>query len=354
MRDKLGILRFEETYFERIWGGNRLRELLIKPTPPEQLIGEAWLIADHTQCESVVVGGRHQGKTLRELMQTMPDKLLGSCAEPTPDGRFPLLLKLLDAGAPLSVQVHPNDDQARALQEPDVGKTEMWYVLDAVPGAELICGLDPGATAEDLRSAIRDNTVADLMRSFPAPAGTGVFVPAGTVHAIGAGFLLAEIQQNSDITYRVFDWGRVDTQGIPRELHIDKALQVVNFGSQHGGATTPLIVEEDDVERMFLAACEHFAAEVITVTDRWSRETGGRSFHLLLGVAGTLNVSIVDDETALHTGEAILIPGNVAKFTLRGSGKCLDYYVPDMADDILLPLIRYGYDAAEIAKLCGA
>jgi mannose-6-phosphate isomerase len=344
MQEELGILRFEEAFFERIWGGNRLRDMFGRPTPTDKTIGEAWLIADHAQCESRVAAGPYAGKTLRDLMSECPKALLGTHARPTHHGRFPLLLKLLDAGQPLSVQVHPDDMQAAALHEPDVGKTEMWYVIDADPGAELICGLDPKASPQTFRNAIEDDTVATLMRTFPAPAGTPVFVPPGTVHAIGAGFLLAEIQQNSDITYRVYDWGRVDDRGIPRALHVDKALQVTRFGSAHGGAGELLTLSDDGVVQCLAAACPYFAAEHLTLSHRpWCRPTDGRSCHLILALTGQVTAEVERHKQTLRPGEAALIPGHYPEMTLAGPGTCLDYYVPHMQHDIITPLAAAGH-----------
>ena len=199
-RERLPILRFEEGYFERIWGGQKLESFYGKPIPAAKPIGEAWIVADHAAHESRVDGGPCAGKTLGQLLEADAPGLLGTCAKATVHGRFPLLLKILDAHDVLSVQAHPDDACAERLGEPDVGKTEMWHVLDAEPGSELICGLDPGAGGEAFAAAVRNGSLEDLMVRFAVTEGDSVFVPAGTVHAIGRGILLAEIQQELDIS----------------------------------------------------------------------------------------------------------------------------------------------------------
>jgi len=322
------LLTFTETYFERIWGGNRLAGSLGRPVPPGKVIGEAWLVADHEQCRSVVSTGPWAGRTLHDIMTEYPDYLLGTHAKPTPCGRFPLLLKLIDAGEMLSVQVHPDDATALRLGEPDVGKTEMWHVLESDPGAELVCGLTPGTTRDAFTQALAKNRVEHCMTRFPAPAGTSVFVPAGTVHAIGAGILLVEIQQNSNLTYRVFDWNRTDDHGQPRELHLEKAMEAMDFHSSHAGPESPQTVLIDGHPREILSACPYFTAEHLQVSGTHTRAKGTRSFHLLVAKDNGLTIRAEDEWTELPRGAAILIPGGVSEYTLQGTGQALLYYLP--------------------------
>ena len=187
------VLRFEEKYFERLWGGDKLKSLFDKDVPEGKPIGEAWLIADHRVHESIIAEGPHQGKTLRQLLETDPERILGTRPQLTFQGRFPLLLKILDAHEVLSVQVHPDDAYARHLGEDDVGKTEMWHVLQADANSELICGLAPSVTPEAFTRAVADGSIEDLMVRLPAREGMSVFVPAGMVHAAGRGVVLVEI-----------------------------------------------------------------------------------------------------------------------------------------------------------------
>lgn len=349
---ELGVLRFQEAFFPRIWGGDKLERAFGKTVPSGGPIGEAWLVSDHAEHESVVAEGPHEGRTLRDLLEADAPAILGSRAAPTPHGRFPLLLKLIDAGDMLSVQVHPDDATAARLGEPDVGKTEMWHVLHAGPGAELICGLDPGLRRDAFAKAVRDGSLEADLVNFPAPAGASVFVPAGTVHAIGGGLLLAEIQQNSNVTYRLYDWGRVDANGRPRELHVEKALEATAFGQGHSGLNTPLSCLRQGVRCEILAACRHFAAETVQIADVYARETGG-SFHILLVNAGKLEIAGGAAKAAVRPGEAVLIPGGLKGFSVAGTGELLDYYVPDLQGDIVAPLQAAGHADAAIAALGG-
>ena len=320
------LLRFEEGYFERIWGGEKLKTLFGKPIPPNTPIGEAWLISDHAQCESVVAEGPQRGKTLRALLEEDAARILGAKPRLTVHGRFPLLLKVLDAKDVLSVQVHPDDACAAELGEPDVGKTEMWHVLQSDPGSELICGLSPEVTPETLLASIEDGSIENLMKRFAVREGESVFVSAGTVHAIGAGVVLAEIQQNSDLTYRLYDWRRVDASGKPRALHVEKALRATQFGSEP--AALVAAPEPSESAPVLLASCPHFAAESVPVRGAVERTVNGETFHIALVTAGTVAFSTGGPEMLVEPGEALLIPGCADGFRVTGFGRFLDYYVP--------------------------
>lgn len=348
------MLHFREQYHHRIWGGRRLATRHGKPLPPDQPIGEAWLVSDHPGDESVVDEGPAAGRTLHDLMRAAPDRLLGRIAAPTPHGRFPLLLKVLDSVEHLSVQVHPDDDCARRLGEPDVGKTEMWHVLDAEPGSELICGIRQDATRDGLAAAVAATTLEDLLVRFEVSPGDSAFIPAGTIHAIGGGILLAEIQQNSDLTYRLYDWGRLQPDGTPRALHLDKALEAIHFGSPHCGRANPLDCEREGGRAAILAACRYFAAELVVCAGRYARDTRGDSFHIVLAASGELSVICDSHARALAPGEAVLVPGSVEAFDVEGEGRFLEYYVPDLARDIVEPLLLAGHAREDIARLGGA
>jgi mannose-6-phosphate isomerase len=331
---QFGILKFQEVYMERIWGGTKLQQVLGRIIPTGAPVGEAWLIADHPSCESVVAEGAFQGKTLRDLMETNEADILGTVAKPTPGGRFPLLLKLIDAGDVLSVQVHPDDAQAAALNEPDAGKTEMWHVLDADPESTLLSGLCEGVTRESFEAALAKGETAALLHSFPVARGDSVFVAAGDVHAIGAGILLAEIQQNSDITYRLFDWNRVDSNGNPRELHTEKALAVMNFNSGPGERVKPKTYTENGVPHELLAACPYFAAERLLLNEPAEFDTAGKSFHIVQALENAVTVGSENSNCNLSPGEAALIPACTGNWCIEGGSPVLHYYVPDIQDGI--------------------
>jgi mannose-6-phosphate isomerase len=198
---------------------------------------------------------------------------------------------------------------------------------------------------------VENNTIQASMQSFPAPAGTTAFVPAGTVHAIGAGVLLAEIQQNSDVTYRIYDWDRVDAQGARRELHLNKAIQVTRFGARHPGASTPLSHRDADMDVTVLGACRYFASELLTVRGAHTRSTQGRSFHIIMAREGRMVVSSGEETCALEVCRPVLVPAGAATYSITGSGKVLNYYVPDLVRDIIGPLRAAGHGEREISFL---
>ena len=219
-------LTFHPIFKERIWGGREIEKLYGKKLPPGKLIGESWEISDRPNDESVITNGKFAGKSLRWLMENFSREILGD-TKPASGNHFPLLIKILDAREKLSLQVHPPASKAAELKgEP---KTEMWFIADAAPGAELYAGLKCGVTRAEFEKKISYGSVADCFHRVPVRAGDTMFLPSGRVHAIGAGLVIFEIQQNSDTTYRVFDWNRVGLDGKPRELHIAQLLASIDF-----------------------------------------------------------------------------------------------------------------------------
>jgi mannose-6-phosphate isomerase len=279
--------------------------------------------------------------------------MLGTHAALTAHGRFPLLLKLLDCNDALSVQVHPDDACAAALGEPDPGKTEMWHVIDVRPGSELICGLDPGVTSARLRQAVLDNALEPYLERFTVVRGDSVYVPAGVVHAICPGLVLAEIQQNSDLTYRLYDWGRIQPDGTPRALHVEKAAQAIRYGFRHPGKSPALGIGHPGAGRQVLAACRFFAAELFQVANSCTRVTRGAAFHILLARDGRIEVSSGGSHRSLSPGEAVLVPGAAESWQADGDGALLDYYVPDLDRDIVAPLRDAGHSHLAVMRLVG-
>ena len=219
-------LIFEPIFKERVWGGRELERLYAKRLPPGKTIGESWEISDRPGDASVIANGPLAGRTLRWLMENHAGQILGK-AKPAAEGRFPLLCKILDAREKLSLQVHPPADKAKELKgEP---KTEMWFIADAAAEASLYVGLKRGVTRAGFEKKVSDGSVADCFHRIPVKAGDTMFLPSGRVHAIGAGLVIFEIQQNSDTTYRVFDWNRVGLDGKPRELHVPQSLASIDF-----------------------------------------------------------------------------------------------------------------------------
>lgn len=216
----------QPVFKETVWGGSQMAAVFEKKIPSEHT-GESWEVAAHSNGKSIILTGSMAGKNLQEAIEEEPEAILGSAVSKQYGAHFPLLIKLIDAADRLSVQVHPNDEEAKRLEGPEEnGKTEMWYVIDAKPGAQLIYGVNREVTPQEFANAIETQTLDQIVNSVPVHKGDTFFIPAGTLHAIGAGILIAEIQQNSDTTYRVYDYGRAGLDGKPRMLHTEKAKQV--------------------------------------------------------------------------------------------------------------------------------
>lgn len=245
---------FKALYQERVWGGRELERVFGRALPEAgRPYGESWEIVDRAEAQSVVADGPFAGLTLHELWAGKRAELFGAGLEGHP--RFPLLIKVLDAREDLSIQVHPPADKAAALGgEP---KTEMWYIADRTPGAKLYAGLKHGVTRTDFERALADGTVADLVHAVQPQPGDSIFIRSGRVHAIGAGFLIFEIQQNSDTTYRVFDWNRMGLDGQPRELHIAQSMASIDFHDFEP--------EMDQPADGVLADCEYFKVERVAM-----------------------------------------------------------------------------------------
>jgi mannose-6-phosphate isomerase len=250
-------LRFEPIYQYRLWGGRRLADLLTAPLPGDGPIGEAWVLSDREDHLSLVANGSFRGQTIAELLDRYPVEMLGDLAQRF--RRFPLLLKFLDARQMLSVQVHPSDANKDLLPKDESGKTEAWVVLEVGAKSRIYAGLKPGTTAEDLQQALRNGTVANDLAYFTPKRRDGVFLPAGTVHTLGGGVVVFEVQQNSDVTFRLFDWGHVDAQtGQSRPLQVQQALACVDFGAPAVGPVVPVLETRTPVKRERLFQCDHF------------------------------------------------------------------------------------------------
>ncbi len=220
-------LRFVPFLRPMVWGGRRLGESLHKELPTAEAYGESWEVSDHPLHRSVVADGPHAGRTLEELMRTDGEGLLGPAAGR--HERFPWLIKFLDASDWLSIQVHPDEEAVKRLLPGEGSKTEAWFILAAEPGSRVYAGLRPGVTREDLRAAVAAGTAAECLHSFEPLPGQCVYLPAGTVHAVGGGVLFAEVQQTSDATFRLFDWNRKDAAGRSRTLHVDESLECIDW-----------------------------------------------------------------------------------------------------------------------------
>ena len=297
-----------------LWGGTRLKTEYKYDTDKE-IAAEAWVLSCHKDGSDTVENGSLAGKTLAEVIELWGDKAIGEKAAAFP--YFPLLIKLIDAKDRLSVQVHP-DDKYALEKEGEFGKTEMWYVVDCDEGAQLIYGFNREVSKEELERRIKDNTLPEICNYVPVHKGDVFFISAGTLHAIGAGILIAEVQQNSNTTYRVSDYGRLGADGKPRPLHIEKALEVTNRAKPvipYGNVGE--IRQEDFGSVRKLASCELFTAELWSL-DGEAKLALGDSFISLLVLDGELNIAWDGGSLSAKKGGSIFIP---ADFEVKISGK---------------------------------
>lgn len=298
------------------WGGRRLGTRLAKPIGSENDYAESWEIVDHGADQSIVTEWPYRGWSLSKLVAEKERELFGDVKNRR---QFPLLVKFLDASDRLSVQVHPNDDQAKQFDPRENGKTEAWVIIDAAPGSTIYAGLKSGATRESFGKAIEAGTIEDCLHSFPARRGDCVFIPAGTVHAIGEGILLAEIQQSSDITFRLYDWGRVGTDGKPRQMHIAEALSCIDFESGPVAAFQASEISDAGHRVEQLASCQYFSMRRHTSATPFTIQTNGRMrIAMMLDGAGELDEGA--ERKPFPLGQSLLVPACVDAITIRPQG----------------------------------
>jgi mannose-6-phosphate isomerase len=302
-------LRFNPVYKDYIWGGNRIPKLYHR-NEPDGIYAESWEISTHPDGPTAIANGPLAGKTLADLLPEHQTALLGANVK---GDDFPLLIKLIDARDTLSVQVHPNDGNAVAVNGDP--KTEMWYFLEGDGSAQIYCGLKPGIGKAEFLQAMKDKTFAGILQSIPAHQGEAVFVPGGRVHAIGAGCLILEIQQNSNTTYRIYDWDRTDAFGKGRELHIDKALQVIDW--EHNGDPSCKIRGTE------IQNCEYFRLDRFELSAETPFPMSGKSFHALFIAEGSGTIAWPEGEEKLAAGQSWLVPAGLGRYTVCPDGSAL-------------------------------
>jgi mannose-6-phosphate isomerase len=316
---------------ETIWGGRHLAVVAGKPVPPDAVIGESW----ETEVGSRVRNAPFAGETLGALVERYGVSLLGSRPVELIGTRFPLLTKFIDARQALSVQVHPNDEYAAIHEGGKLGKTECWYVLHAEPGAQLVYGLRQPATRAEVREAIADTRLEHLLRTVEARAGDVLFVPAGTVHAIGAGIVLYELQEYSDVTYRLYDYGRVDAQGNPRELHVERALEVMDLTPPAITRFSP--VDLPDVDGLdahrLLVACSYFVLEELRLAGRFSAAPRPSSCEIVTVLEGAATLDTDGARLEVAQGDTVVIPASINGYSVNGRyARLMRSYVPEASD----------------------
>jgi len=319
-------LKFTPILKDKIWGGTKLKSLFDKAAETDKL-GESWELSGYEGDESVVTNGYLEGNNLTELIEIYMGELIGDSVFDQYGLSFPLLFKLIDANENLSIQVHPGDEVA-AERHNSYGKTEMWYVVDADKGSELIIGFNEDCSRETYLEALAHDKVEDLLHKVPVTKGDVFFIPAGRVHAICKGVVVAEIQQSSDVTYRIYDYKRKDDQGNERELHTEQALDVINFEASKQPKTiySPLLNETTP-----LISCDYFTTNMLRFNKRMERQYAKLdSFVAYMCLDGTFTIEFEGEKTSVDKGDTVLIPASIDDLSLIPDGEVtlLEVYVP--------------------------
>lgn len=316
-------IRFRPVFKRTIWGGRRLGEQLGKPIGPGTDFAESWEVVDHGEDQSVVDGGPLDGKTLQQLIRDHRDWLLGAGFQ---GSAFPLLLKYLDCNRVLSVQVHPDDEYGAKMSQPDLGKTEAWYIVSADPDSLVYAGLQPSVDRASLREAIAAGQAEQALHSFHPEPGDVIYIPAGTVHALGAGLLVAEIQQSSDTTFRLFDWNRIDAQGKARPLHLDQGLEVADYDS---GPVQPRRYERTQAGWQTVVKSNKFRLHLLAMGS--GRLGGDDKFHIITVPQGSATLASGEESILLRAGETVMLPAAIGacELTVAEGGVVIGMDLPD-------------------------
>ncbi|AGX42244.1 type I phosphomannose isomerase catalytic subunit [Clostridium saccharobutylicum] len=312
-------IKFKNLYYERIWGGKDLEKF--RDNVPSGIIGESWDIACHKNGTGTVINGQLRGKSFDEIIKKYGERLLG---KEISSQEFPLLIKLITAQDKLSVQVHPDDEYANRVEK-DSGKTEAWYVVDAQEGASLIVGTKD-CDKEKFKKAINEGKLDKYLNKIPVKKGDFFYVQSGLVHAICEGVLIAEIQQSSDTTYRVYDYNR------GREIHVDKALEVIDFNLK-GENSQGIVIKKNGYDKTYLCLSKYFTIQKYEVTDSVKEDSDEKRFYLFTCVEGNGTIKYHGGEEKILMGDSILIPATLGEYELVGNFTLLKSYVPDLEEE---------------------
>ena len=318
---KIYPIQFTPILKERIWGGTQLKSLLNKSITDDKT-GESWEISTVPNDVSMVASGVYKGKSLNDLIAEFPTQLLGTSVHAKFGNQFPLLFKFIDAREDLSIQLHPNDALAKKRHN-SFGKTETWYVMHADEGARMIVGFKEKSSSEEYVSHLNNKSLLSILDSKKVKEGDVFFLDTGTIHAIGAGIVVAEIQQTSDITYRVYDFDRVDANGNQRELHVDLALEAINYDVVEVQRTYEKVENKSNT----IVECPYFTTNFIPVTDCVTVDTNPNTFKVLMVVSGSCEL-VMEGESYLYVkGDTLLIPAAAPRFELKGTSAVLEIYI---------------------------
>ena len=320
------LVKLDPAFKDNLWGGTKLRTVFGKKCDYD-VIGESWELSAHPEGQSVIATGRYQGMLFNDYLSIVGKESLGWKCQA--QDRFPVLIKFIDAKQPLSIQIHPDDEYALE-KEDEYGKNEMWYVYDAEPDAYLYCGLSKDTTKEEIAQRIKDNTITEILNKIPVQAGQVVMIKAGTIHAIGAGIMICEIQQNSNTTYRMYDYDRRDKFGNPRELHVEKALDVVDTHAYEKDATSEVMIEEnEDYSQERLVQCKYFECFKYEINTEVKIPVDEASFVSIIFLTGegTISVDDYDESMQFKPGESYFIGAGKRTITIKGKGSCIMTHV---------------------------
>jgi len=321
MKPKTYPLQFQPILKERIWGGEKLQTLLNKPIT-SKITGESWELSTVEGDISVVANGSLKGKSLMDLINEIPNEILGTKVYERFGKQFPLLFKYLDAREDLSIQVHPNDKLAKERHN-SFGKTEMWYVMQADEEARIIVGFKEDSSKEEYVEHLNDKTLVSILDDVKAKSGDVFFLETGTVHAIGAGLVVAEIQQTSDITYRLYDFDRKDAEGNARELHVDLALDAINYNK----VDTQKKYETKANTSNVVVDCPYFTTNFIPLENKVEVSKSGETFTVYMCIEGTFEIEYDGFKQSYKKGDTVLVPAEINAFILNGKASILEIYI---------------------------
>lgn len=318
---KIEPIFLEPEFKDYLWGGQKLKSIFHKKVKNEECTAESWEISTNENGISTIRNGVYQGKSLTELFcdtQVRKEIFGTKCVDLE---KFPLLIKLIDANQSLSVQVHPNNEYAMK-HENSLGKTEMWYILDCEPGAQIICGVKPGVTREMLEKVMNSEKISEYLNYVDVKKGDCIYIPSGTIHALLGKTLVAEVQQNSNVTYRVYDWGRVGKDGKPRELHIEKALDVIDF------ECSPQIKNiGKELSKVEVVKSEFFTTNKINVKDKFEESFAAESFLAFNVIEGMGTLKVLEQTYEVQKGDSFIVPACAGQYELAGEMELLESYI---------------------------
>ncbi|MFZ5986936.1 MAG: type I phosphomannose isomerase catalytic subunit [Bacillota bacterium] len=343
-------LKFKPLYKDYIWGGRNLEKL--GKELPDGIVAESWEVSCHKDGQSIIANGIFEGTALVDLVKKFGSRVIGDLMNKEYIENFPLLIKFIDANKDLSVQVHPDDDYAKLVEASYYGKSEMWYIISAEPGAKVVYDLRPGVAGDNIADVLQSKNIKEYLNYIEVSPGDTITVPSGVVHALGEGIVAAEIQQNSNITYRIFDYDRIDSSGKKRELHIEKALDVVdlNFKRRPGKSKSIEFQAGYGFSKSFISVDMHFGVELYNIEDRIAEEADGSRFFIYTFIEGEGIINYNGGTVRVGSSESVMIPAHMGDYIMEGSFKALKSYVPNMLQSFIFPLMKAGYSRDEVLQ----